>query len=316
VRNRQGHSPAVQQGQILAERYRVERVLADWWVVRADPQGPRSRDGVLVAAHHLQRNEKVTLSLFLAADDEAAVYRFQSNARAVAHLKGEHVVRINDVGALSDGTAFVEMEPLDGEDLAVWLQRSGALPVEQAVEVMLQVCVAVAQAHALGIVHRALEPANLFCVPHSDGQLSVKVLDFGASMTRTATFSSSPLTGLANANSARIGTRLYASPEQWHGPKNVDARADIWAIGAILFELMTGRPVFQADSLAEAAFKTLTEPAPGVRTIRSAVPGELEAVLLKCLEKDRAKRYQNVGELASALLPFASERAKASAEFR
>ena len=281
--------PLVRAGQILGDRYRVERVLAE------------GRESVLVAAHHIQRDEKVTLSLWapeFIGNDAAAEQRFLINGRGpFMKLKSEHAARVTDVGRLADGTPYMEMEALDGEDLEVWLKGRGILPIEQAVEFVLQACVAVAEAHALGIVHRDLKPDNLLCTQRRDGQPSIKVICAVMCAVRTA-----------------IGTPLYMSPEQFESSARVDARTDIWALGVILFELMTGRPPFQADSVTEAAFRIATEPAPGVRTLRPEVPVGLEAVILKCLEKEREKRYRTVEELALALLPFAPERAKASVE--
>jgi serine/threonine-protein kinase len=209
------------------------------------------------------------------------------------------------------------MDYLDGGDLAAWLRDRGALPIEQAVEFILQACIAVADAHALGIVHRDLKPANLFCVRRSDGQLSIKVLDFGISKMGRRGSASSTMTAHGHAltqTSALMGSPLYMSPEQMRSAKDVDAQTDIWAIGVILFELMVGRPAFQADTVTELAIKVANEPTPAIRTFRPEIPSGLEAVIAKCLEKDRRQRYRNVAELALALLPFAPKRAKASVE--
>jgi serine/threonine-protein kinase len=186
------------------------------------------------------------------------------------------------------------------------------MPVEQAVEFVLQACVAVADAHALGIVHRDLKPANLFCIRRSDGQLSIKVLDFGISKL-TDLSGTGP--GMAmTKTSALMGSPLYMSPEQMRSSKDVDAQTDIWALGIILFELMTGRSAFLAESVTELAIKVASEPTPMIRTFRPDVPPALEAIISKCLEKDKRQRFRNVGELALALLPFAPKRAKASVQ--
>ena len=170
---------------------------------------------------------------------------------------------------------------------------------------------AVADAHALGIVHRDLKPANLFCVRRSDGQLSIKVLDFGISKMTDA---SGLAPGSMTRTTALMGSPLYMSPEQMRSSKDVDAQTDIWALGVILFELITGQPPFQADSVTELAIKVDSEPAPAIRSFRPDVPSGLEAIIFRCLEKDRRRRYRNVAELALALLPFAPRRAKASVE--
>jgi serine/threonine protein kinase len=291
----------IREGDVLAGKYRVERVLGVGGM------------GVVVAAHHIQLDEKVALKFLLpeALGNAEAVARFAREARAAAKIKSEHVARVSDVGTLPSGAPYMVMEYLDGGDLAGWIKQRGALPVDQAVEFVLQACIAVADAHALGIVHRDLKPANLFCVRRSDGQLSIKVLDFGISKMNDA---SGMAPGSITRTSALMGSPLYMSPEQMRASKDVDAQTDIWALGVILFELMTGRPAFIAESVTELAIKVTNDPAPAIRGFRPDVPFALEAIVFKCLEKDRRQRYRNVAELALALLPFAPKRAKGSVE--
>jgi serine/threonine-protein kinase len=298
-----GSDPAagVRQGDILAGKYRVERVLGAGGM------------GVVVAAHHIQLDEKVALKFLRpeALDNPEAVARFAREARAAVKIKSEHVARVSDVGTLPNGSPYMVMEYLEGGDLAAWIKQRGALPVELAVEFVLQACVAVADAHALGIVHRDLKPANLFCVRRSDGQLTIKVLDFGISKMNDAT-------GLAPASvtrtSALMGSPLYMSPEQMRSSRDVDALTDIWALGIILFELLTGRPAFLGESVTELAIKVAGEPAPSIQSLRADVPPALGAAIARCLEKDRRRRFPNVAELAVALLPFGPKRARASVE--
>ena len=154
----------VREGDILSGKYRVERVLG------------RGGMGVVVAAHHIQLDERVALKFLLpeALGNAEAVARFAREARNAVKIKSEHVARVIDVGTLPNGAPYMVMEYLDGGDLAAWVKQRGALPVEQAIEFVLQACVAVAEAHALGIVHRDLKPANLFCIRRADGQLSSK----------------------------------------------------------------------------------------------------------------------------------------------
>jgi serine/threonine-protein kinase len=261
----------------------------------------------------MQLDEKVALKFLLpeALHNPEAVARFAREARAAVKIKSEHVARVIDVGTLPNGAPYLVMEYLDGGDLAAWLQERGPLPIEQAVEFVLQACEAIAEAHALGIVHRDLKPGNLFCIRRADGLLSIKVLDFGISKM-TDTSPSAP--GSMTRTSSLMGSPLYMSPEQMRSSKDVDARTDIWALGMILFELMTGRPGFIADSVMEVAVKVATEAPPSIRSFRPEVSTGLEAVVFRCLEKEGIKRYPNVAELAVALLPFAPKRAKASAE--
>jgi eukaryotic-like serine/threonine-protein kinase len=291
----------VREGDILAGKYRVERVLGIGGM------------GVVVAAHHIQLDEKVALKFLLpdALHNAQAVARFVREARAAVKIKNEHVARVSDVGTLPNGAPYMVMEYLDGGDLAAWIQERGALPVEQAVEFVLQACVAVADAHALGIVHRDLKPANLFCARRTDGQLSIKVLDFGISkMTQLGGSGPSAMTN----TTALMGSPLYMSPEQMRSAKDVNPQTDLWAIGTILFELLTGKPPFLGESLPELVLRITNDPPPSLRSFRPEVPAALEAVILRCLEKDRQRRYPNVAELALALLPFAPKRGKASVE--
>lgn len=295
-------SAGVREGEILAGKYRVERVLGVGGM------------GVVVAARHLQLDEKVALKFLLpgALEDGEAVARFVREARAAVRIKNEHVARVTDVGTLDNGAPYIVMEYLEGGDLAAWIKKRGALPVEQAVEFVLQACIAVADAHALGIVHRDLKPANLFCVMRSDGQLSVKVLDFGISKLTTPT-GTGPAMAMTKTT-AVMGSPLYMSPEQMQSAKTVDARTDIWALGVVLYELMAARPPFLANAVMELAIKIANEPPPPLRDFCPNLPAGLEDVVLKCLKKDPKQRYRHIGELAFALLPFAPKRARSSVE--
>ncbi|HWP07688.1 MAG TPA: protein kinase [Polyangiaceae bacterium] len=282
----------VRTGEILADKYRVERVLGVGGM------------GVVVAARHLELEERVAIKLLLPAmlADANAVARFQREARAAVRIKSEHVARVFDVGRLPNGAPYMVMEFLEGMDLAAWVAHNGALPVLQAVDFVVQACVAVADAHALGIIHRDLKPANLFCVRRSDGQPSIKVLDFGISKLADAAGAGISFT----QTSATMGSPLYMSPEQFRSSKSVDARTDIWALGAILFELVTGQVPFSATTVTELAIKVATERAPSAAVVRHGVPPALAAVIAKCLEADPLLRYANVAELTVALAPFAS----------
>jgi serine/threonine-protein kinase len=284
-------SAGVTAGEILAEKYRVERVLGVGGM------------GVVVAARHIELDERVALKFLLPGMllDGTAVARFQREARAAVRIKNEHVARVFDVGRLPNGAPYMVMEFLEGLDLAARLQREGPMPVWQAVDFVVQACVAVADAHSLGIIHRDLKPANLFCVRRSDGQPSIKVLDFGISKL------ADPGAGMSfTQTSATMGSPLYMSPEQFRSTKNVDARTDIWALGAILFELITGSTPFTATTVPELAIRIATETAPSAAAVRRDVPPALAAVIAKCLEREPDQRFHDVGELTLALSPFAS----------
>jgi hypothetical protein len=204
------------------------------------------------------------------------------------------------------------MEFLEGSDLAEWVRSRGALPVEQAIEFVLQACEAIAEAHGLGIVHRDLKPANLYCIRRADGQLSIKVLDFGISKMNDAG-SSGPAIAMTRT-SATMGSPLYMSPEQMQSSKDVDAQTDIWALGVILYELLSGSVPFNGETYPEVCVKVATQDPPPLRAVRPDAPAALEAVIACCLQRDRAVRYRNVMALATALAELGSPRARASVE--
>jgi serine/threonine-protein kinase len=203
------------------------------------------------------------------------------------------------------------MEYLDGGDLAAWIQQKGPLPVEQAVEFILQASEAIAEAHGLGIIHRDLKPANLFCIRRADGLLSVKVLDFGISKAGLGI--SRPDMKMTGTQ-AVFGSPLYMSPEQMASSRDVDARTDIWSLGIILYELLTGVLPFNGEALHEVYSRIMTKAPQPLRDYRPDAPPGLQEVIIKCLEKNRNNRYLNVAELAVALSSFGPKRARSSVD--
>jgi serine/threonine-protein kinase len=286
---------------VLAGKYEIERVLG---------QGGM---GFVVAARHLQLDERVAIKFLLpeATTIPEVVARFAREARAAVRIKSEHVARVSDVGTLEHGAPYMVMEYLEGADLAELLRRDGALPCELAVEFVLQACEAIGEAHALGIVHRDLKPANLFVVRRADGILSVKVLDFGISKVTAA---AGPSDIALTRTAAVMGSPLYMPPEQMAASRDVDQRADIWALGAIMYELLSARPPFLGETLPEVCVRIATETPPPLARFRSDVPAGLESVIFRCLEKDRERRFPNLGELALALRAFGPPRANVSIE--
>jgi serine/threonine-protein kinase len=292
----------VQEGQVLAGKYRIEKVLGVGGM------------GVVVAARHMQLDTKVAIKFLLPEmlGHVEAVARFAREAKAAVKITGEHVARVLDVGVLETGAPYMVMEFLEGSDLSAVLRQRGALPVDQAVDFLLQASVAVAEAHSLGIIHRDLKPANLFCIRRADGKLSVKVLDFGISKVTDPSGTDSGMS--VTKTSAMMGSPLYMSPEQMQASKSVDARADVWALGVILYELLTGKVPFDGDTVTDVAIKVAMQPVAPIRTVRPDIPEGLQAVLQKCLEKSKEQRYANVAALAVALNDFAPPRAKALVE--
>ncbi|MFO0569784.1 MAG: protein kinase [Polyangiaceae bacterium] len=262
--------------------------------------------GVVVAARHRELEQRVAVKFLLPeiAKRTDAAERFRREARAAVKIRSEHVARVLDVGTADDGVPYMVMEYLEGHDLGHELVLRGQLPVAEAVGYVLQACEAVAEAHASGIVHRDLKPANLFLAHRADGSRLVKVLDFGISKSVTGG-SSADLS--LTATSALIGSPLYMSPEQMHSAKTVDSRTDLWALGAILFQLLANRPPYVAESIPQLCNALLNELPPPLSQFRNDVPEALQVVVAKALAKDRAERWQSVGEMALALVPFAPD---------
>jgi serine/threonine-protein kinase len=295
-------STHVRPGQVLLGKYRIGEVIGSGGM------------GLVVAAHHLQLDQRVAIKFVQPeiASNQAAVTRFLREARAAIKIKSEHVVRISDVGTLDDGTAFLVMEYLDGRDLASWLTAEGPLDVPLAVELVLQACEAIAEAHALEIVHRDLKPANLFAIRRADGLLAIRVLDFGISKSTGAAGSTSGL-GLTRTGEM-IGSPLYMSPEQLLKPHEADRRADVWSLGVVLYELLSGHRPFDGESVPVVCAKILQGTPPPLRLLRPEIPPGLEAAISRCLEKNPSARFDDVGELAAAIVEFGPPRARFSAE--
>ena len=270
--------------------------------------------GIVAAALHLQLDERVAIKFLLpeVLGNPEAVGRFTREARAAVKIKSEHVARVIDVGTLENGAPYIVMEFLEGQDLAAYLQAHGPLPAPRAVEYVLQACEALAEAHRLGIVHRDLKPANLFLTQRADKSDCIKVLDFGIS--KAAALGGSGGDMALTRTATIMGSPLYMSPEQMVSSRDVDQRTDIWALGAVLFELVTGRPPFIADSLPQLCALVLQGPAPRLRDIAPDAPPTLEAAVAKCLVKDLAERHQTISELATALAPLAPAHARASVD--
>jgi serine/threonine-protein kinase len=282
------------EGDVLAGKYKIERVIR---------QGGM---GIVVAAQHLQLPIKVALKFLLPSASLApeAVARFLREARAASLIQSDHVVRVTDVGSLESGMPYMVMELLQGADLGEILESRGPLPRPVAVDCVLQACEAVAEAHKLGIVHRDLKPSNLFLTQRANGAPLLKVLDFGIS--KAIARSDGKSSANTTATTAFLGSPAYMSPEQVRSAKHVDGRTDIWALGVVLHELLTGAPVYQAESVSALAAMILRDPPKPVRQLRPEIPVRLENIILRCLEKDRERRYASASELAAALAPFSS----------
>jgi serine/threonine-protein kinase len=264
--------------------------------------------GYVVEAKHIALDERVALKFLLpeyAKHPEAAT-RFLREARAAKKIKSEHVARVSDVGELDGGAPYMEMEFLDGTDLARLLKDSGVLSVPDAVDYILQACEALAEAHNYGIVHRDLKPANLFLTKRPDGTPLVKVLDFGISK-----MTGSGENALTRTSTA-MGSALYMSPEQMQETRAVDHRTDIYSLGVALFELLAGKQPFYAETLPQLCAEVLTGTPSSLRAFRPDVPEDFALRVELAFERNRSHRYQSIAELALSLAPYAPARSQGS----
>ena len=277
-------------GTLFAGRYRIERLL-----------GVGGMGSVLLARHEVI-GQHVALKLLHpeAAHSPAAVERFVKEAKAASKIDGQHVVKIYDVGT-EDGRPYLCMEYLRGQDLGQLFDSRGPMPTYEVCTALLDAIVALAQAHSAGIVHRDLKPSNLFFAEQPAGKPVLKVLDFGI-----AKMDDGPSNMHATSTGMIMGTPSYMAPEQMRSSKMVDARADIWALGVIAYELLTGRLPYQGDSLGDILFAVVEKPPPLPHELRPEIDPELSAVIMKCMQRDPARRFATVTELSDALEPFAA----------
>jgi serine/threonine-protein kinase len=279
----------VKPGDVLADKYRVERVLG---------QGGM---GLIVAATHVELDERVAIKFLLGVPSEASARRFLTEARAAAKVKNEHVCRAFDFGRTENGEPYIVMEYLEGRDLGDELAARGPLPAAEVADWARQACEGIASAHALGIVHRDIKPENLFLADLPGGKRVLKVLDFGVSKLPDSSVTKSAVA---------MGSPLYMAPEQMSSSRDVDARADVWSLGATLYELLSGRPPFDAPNvLALAAMVRESEIVP-LGEVRPDLPEDLARIVMRCLSKDRELRYRDGAELGEALGAGRAEHAR------
>jgi serine/threonine-protein kinase len=285
---------------IAGGKYRVNRLLGEGGM------------GWVVVATHLQLEQRVALKFMRSAKNPEAVGRFLREARAAARIQSEHVARVSDVGTLENGSPYLVMEYLEGEDLSELIEAKGALPDYLAIDYGMQACEGLAEAHAAGIIHRDLKPANLFLARRTDGSVRVKLLDFGISKLTPAPGSQPEIN--MTSTQALMGSPLYMAPEQMRSSRSVDRRADIWSMGTIIYEMLTGRSPFEGSSLPEVCARILSDKAASMLELQPDLSPELDAVVLRCLEKDPSKRYPDVASLAHALGAFGTDEIRSTAE--
>lgn len=293
---------SITNGQVLEGKFRVENVIGEGAM------------GLVVEATHLDLEERVALK-FLRDEAKARpdlASRFAREARASATIKNDHVARVYDVGT-HDGAPFIVMEYLVGRDLEQILHAGGPLDPTEAVELVIQACEGLTAAHTQGIVHRDIKPGNLFVSEHG-GIRQLKLLDFGISKAGLKKGTLEDVDLLTGDTTQIMGSPHYMSPEQIRSTKDVDLRADIWSLGVVLFELITGKTPFDASEITGIIAQVLHEPHRTARSLVPDIPTGLEEVIDHCLQKEPAKRYQCAADVAVALLPFAPKRSRAVAE--
>jgi serine/threonine protein kinase len=293
----------VKPGMVIGGKYRVEREIG------------RGGFGLVVRAVHLQLHQPVAIKILTEGEGNDVDWnqdaaRFSREAKATAALRGEHVVRILDVDALESGAPYIVMEYLEGQTLHHATHSRGPLSLREVVDIGVQMCAALAEAHGAGIVHRDLKPANVFLAKTPTAGTVAKVLDFGVSK----------MGGSGNSHAltrtgAVIGTVAYMAPEQMLDAKRVDGRADLWSVGQIMYEALTKQLPFGPQAAPTLVNSILTKPAIPITTLRPDLPPQLDAVLMRCFEKEAERRFQTASELGMALAELGSPASRPAVEY-
>jgi serine/threonine protein kinase len=278
------------EGKVLGGNYRVEKLLG---------QGGM---GMVFESRQLSLDRRVAVKVLLAplAMDREIVERFQREAKAASNIGHSGIVQVIDMGYMKEGPPFMVMELLQGEDLRMKLKRDGAMDVSETIPIVLQICDALQAAHDMGIVHRDLKPDNIFLVPRRGKGPVAKILDFGLSKLKSA---DKTLT----ATGSLIGTPNYMAPEQISGEGEVDSRTDMYALGSIFYEMVTGRMAYEGRTVQSIFFKIMSEAPPPPRAIRPDIPEGVEAVILRAMSRDPAARFATISEMAESLVRVGSD---------
>jgi serine/threonine protein kinase len=280
-------------GTVVADKYVIDRLIGVGGM------------GAVLSATRRWDGARVAVKVMLAEEAQHgdSTRRFFREARAAGVIDSPHVAKLLDFGRLNTGVPFMVLELLSGCALDRTIRERAPMPIPEAVDLLLQACEGIAEAHARGIVHRDIKPSNLFVTTGTDGAPLLKVLDFGISKATMKLDAGNDAPSLTETN-ATLGSPQYMSPEQLRSSKDVDSRTDVWSLGLILFKLLTGRPAFDADNVGAHFAMILADPPAALRSQRPEAPAELEEVILMCLRKKVDERWQDLGQLARALAPF------------
>lgn len=281
---------AWEPGRVIGEKYRILRRLG---------QGGM---GTVYEACHTSIERRVAIKFLRPelVDRADMVARFHREALAAGRIQHENVVTITDVGTLPTGLPYLVMELLAGETLTRVLEREGAFTVGRATSLIVQACRGVAAAHVLGVVHRDLKPDNLFLCQRADGSEQLKVLDFGIAKLETGSVED----GLVTKTGATLGTPHYMSPEQARGQRTIDARTDVYSLGAVLYELLAGIRPHSGTSYNEIIYHILTKQPPPLERHRPDLPAGLAESVTRAMARETSERYADAVELMDALLPY------------
>jgi len=278
-----GGGADIREGTILADRYRLEQLIGAGGMARVY----RTMD--------LELEEEIALKIFLQIiydEDEEGLKRFRQEMKLSRKLIHPNIVRIYEFGAWR-GARFITMELLKGKDLEGWLDKhGGVLPPDEVLRLMIQACAGLHAAHTAGVIHRDVKPSNFFII---DEGKRLKLMDFGVAKVKGAGQSLSSV-------DARIGTPRYMSPEQIQGGVEVGPPADLYALGAVMYEILTGRRVFEEDDLVPLLLSHLSEPPTPLRKHAPHVPPDIEAIVMRLLQKEPSRRFPDCNELRKALL--------------
>ncbi|MDB4943794.1 MAG: hypothetical protein JWP97_3328 [Labilithrix sp.] len=278
-------------GALIAHRYRLIGDLA------------RGGVGAVYEAHDLHMDRVVAMKILQSGGfDRAAAARFAREARVAASIHHPNVCAVTDAGVLADGSPFLVMERLHGETLRHYVARSGRLDADEAIELAVQMLSGLEAAHALGIVHRDMKPENVF-ITRPDGALPlVKLLDFGMCRRQSLEVALPADDHSLTRAGTVVGTPEYMAPEQASGRRKFDARIDLYAVGVMLYEAITGTRAFTGPDARAVLVSVLARQLPSVRAFRPELPVAVDRIVARSVERDPRARYGSTGEFQHELL--------------